>query len=129
MLQVVDKLFFVFHTALILFVLAGWAWRPIRRSHLVVALLTVLSWFGLGSWYGVGYCPCTDWHWRVRSQLGHGDMPDSYLKFLLDSTTGLDSDPHVVDSAAVLGLLAALAASIALNARDFIPTKRRTRDT
>jgi hypothetical protein len=25
-----------------------------------------LSWFGLGLFYGIGYCPSTDWHWRIK---------------------------------------------------------------
>ncbi|MDH3880669.1 MAG: DUF2784 domain-containing protein, partial [Desulfobacteraceae bacterium] len=54
-----DYFFIVFHGSLILFILTGWAWKRTRRIHLITISLTILSWFGLGIFYGWGYCPCT----------------------------------------------------------------------
>jgi hypothetical protein len=117
MYEMLDKFFFVFHTALIIFNMFGWAWKKTRRANLVVLLLTVLSWFLLGICYGFGYCPSTDWHWQVRMKLGHYEMPPSYLSFLIQSLTGFKVKKSVVDIFAVIFLFSALAASIWTNFR------------
>lgn len=110
-----DAFFFFFHTGLVLFVLVGWAPRWTRLAHLAVVVLVGLSWFGLGVWYGIGYCPSTQWHWQVRQRLGYGEMPDSYLKFVFDGLTGLDLNAAAVDAVAVGAFLAAAGVSFALN--------------
>lgn len=90
--------FFVFHAAFILFVLFGWIWKKSRKVHLVALVLTAFSWFGLGLFYGFGYCFCTDWHWDVRYRLGYAEMPRSYIKFLILTVTGLDLNDDLVDA-------------------------------
>lgn len=113
-----DVAFVVFHTALVAFNLTGWIWKKTRRLHLAAIGLTVLSWFGLGLFFGWGYCPCTDWHWQVKRRLGETGLPASYVKYYLDRLTGLAWDPFVVD-VLVAGLgLGALAVSVWLNVRD-----------
>jgi len=92
-----DRVFFIFHTLLIGFILVGWVWRKTRRLHLLSLILIAFSWFGLGLFLGIGYCPCTDWHWQVRASLGKTDLPHSYIKFLLDSCLGEDLDAGIVD--------------------------------
>jgi len=92
-----DLFFIAFHSLLIVFNLTGWIWQRTRRWHLISLSLTALSWFGLGIWYGLGYCPFTQWHWQVRIKLGYYDMPYSYIKFLLDLLTGCDWDAGLVD--------------------------------
>jgi len=82
-------------------------------------LLTALSWTFLGIWYGFGFCPCTDWHWKVREKLGYFDMPSSYTKFLIDSLTGLDVNEKLVDILAVSFLVLALFFSVFTNVRDW----------
>src|SRR5690554_4828280 len=82
-LQFADFLFVVFHTALILFNLFGWIWKPLRKAHLIVIVLTFASWGILGIWYGWGYCPLTDWHWEILYRLGHKQLPNSYISYLL----------------------------------------------
>ena len=121
---VLDIAFFLFHTAWVIFNLSGWIWEKTRRLHLAVLLLTWFSWLGLGLFYGVGYCPCTDWHWQVKERLGETELPYSYIKYYLDRLTGLDWKPHVVDHAVVAMSLAALGLSIGLNRRD----RRRMRE-
>lgn len=118
MYAALDVFFFVFHTALTLFNLVGWAWRRARRVHLVCITLTLLSWTALGLVYGFGYCPCTDWHWQVKRKLGATDLPASYVKFYLDRLTGLDLDPALVDAGVVVCAVAAFALSAGLNWRD-----------
>lgn len=110
-----DKFFFIFHALLIAFSLCGWMWKKTRRANLVVLSLIAGSWFVLGLWYGIGYCPCTDWHWQVRMKLGDYDMPNSYVKFLIDSITGLDLNAHLVDILTLIFYVLALGASLFTN--------------
>lgn len=113
-----DYFFIVFHTGLVLFNLTGWIWRKTRRLHLVVISLTVLSWFGLGLFYGWGYCPSTDWHWQVKRKLGETGLPHSYVKYYLDQWSGFAWDPLVVDAMVLILGVGALAVSVWLNWRD-----------
>jgi len=118
MLRFLDAFFLVFHSLLIGFNLTGWIWRRVRRVHLIVISLTLLSWVGLGVFYGLGYCPSTDWHWEVKRRLGETNLPASYVKYYVDRVAGVNSDPLVVDVAvAVLGV-GAFALSVVLNLRD-----------
>ena len=113
-----DILFVVFHTALIVFNLLGWVWRRTRRLHLFTIGATLLSWFGLGVTYGWGYCPLTDWHWRIKLMLGETALPASWIKYYLDRITGIDWSPAVVDASVVGSALGALVLSLVLNWRD-----------
>lgn len=118
MLQLLDTFFVVFHSALILFNLTGWIWKKTRSLHLAVISLTILSWFGLGLVYGLGYCPCTDWHWQVKRALGEVGLPASYVKYYLDGITGMDFDPATVDAVVAILGITALLLSVAMNLRD-----------
>ena len=119
MLAFLDVLFLILHSSLVVFNLTGWIWRRTRRWHLAVIGLTVLSWFGLGLFYGWGYCPCTDWHWDVKRALGETNLPNSYIKYYLDRTSGLDWDPQVVDVLVLACGLGALVISVWLNVQDW----------
>lgn len=113
-----DVFFVVFHGGLVLFNLVGWIWQKTRKLHLATISLTILSWFGLGIFYGWGYCPCTDWHWDVKRRLGETDLPASYVKYYLDAITGLSWDPGLVNGIVLVLGLGALGLSIWLNLRD-----------
>lgn len=116
--------FFVFHTVFTLFNMTGWMFKKTRKWNLVTLLLTALSWFVLGIWYGWGYCVCTDWHWEVREELGYHDQQRSYIHFLLLKLTGIDFNEKMVENVTLAGFLIALVLSIWLNIRD-IKMKRR----
>jgi hypothetical protein len=109
--------FFVFHSAWILFNCVGWMWRRTRRWQLVTVSLTAMSWFGLGLWYGWGYCPCTDWHWQVRARLGYLDPP-SYIQLLIRQLLGVDLAPELANAVAVVTLTAVAGISVVLLLRD-----------
>ena len=115
--QILNVGFLVFHTTWIGFNCVGWAWRRTRRWQLATMTLTTLSWFGLGLWYGWGYCPSTDWHWHVRARLGYRD-PSSYIQLLVSELTGINLDPGWADAVALGTLLAVGVLSVALNVRD-----------
>jgi len=119
MYTALDKFFFIFHSMFIVFNLFGWMWKKTRRANLMILSLTACSWFGLGLCYGIGYCPCTDWHWQVRMKLGDFAMPNSYIKFLIDSITGLNANTEWVDLLTLIFFLLASAASIYTNRKFF----------
>jgi hypothetical protein len=116
MLIFLDRFFFVFHSCIIVFNLFGWILRRIRLANLIVLSGTLCSWSILGIWYGFGYCPFTEWHWRVRMALGDNDLPSSYIKFLVDTLTGWDVNARLVDTLTVVLLLLSLSASVSTNA-------------
>lgn len=78
----------------------------------------------MGIWYGFGYCPLTDWHYQVRMKLGHYDMPESYIKFLIQSIFGVDINQGLVDIVAFYILVLALGTSALLNIRDWRKSRR-----
>jgi hypothetical protein len=100
-----NSFFLVFHTCFILFVLFGWIWRRARPVHLAAVVLTAFSWFGLGIFYGFGYCFCTDWHWSVLQRMGQAELPRSYIKFLILEATGWDFNDALVDAVTVAAFL------------------------
>ncbi len=121
--RLLDAAFVAFHTALVGFNLSGWAWRRTRRLHLLTIGVTLLSWFGAGMAWGWGYCPLTDWHWRVKRALGETSLPASWIKYHLDAVTGVDWSPALVDGLVIGCALVAFGLSVALNVRD----RRRSR--
>ena len=110
-----DKFLIFFHTFLILFNLFGWIWKRTRKLNLISLLLVAFSWLILGIWYGVGYCPLTDLHWHVKSIIGENDLPNSYIKYLVDFYFNSDSNPIVIDYITAISLVGALMTSIYLN--------------
>ena len=119
MYALLDVLFLIFHSSLVVFTLVGWIWKETRKVHLLALTLTMCSWFGLGIWYGFGYCPCTDWHWQVKTKLGETSLPMSYVKYYADWLTGLDWNAFVLDYVVAVFGLAAFGVSIWLNFRDW----------
>ena len=122
-MKFLDIFFTTFHSALVLFNLFGWIWKKTRRLNLICLLLTGASWLLLGIFYGLGYCPLTDWHFNVLRKLGYSDLPNSYLSFLFTRLTGLSIDQGLVDAVTLWGLILALMISIFLNFRHwFMPS-------
>ena len=115
MLEFLNILLHTLHISLIVFNLFGWIYSRTRKVHLISVLLTFISWFGLGIFYGWGYCLLTDWHWQVRGDLGIQDIPNSYIKYLFDAITGLSSDPFLIDAFTLVLFLAAFVISIWIN--------------
>lgn len=116
--ELLDIFFVFFHSFLIAFNLFGWTWKKTRKANLVLLLLTAFSWFGLGIWYGIGYCPLTDWHWKILRHLGNYNLPNSYVKYLADRITGLDFNAQLVDTLVVVLFLLAFIGSIFTNVKD-----------
>lgn len=126
MLVFLNIFFFVVHTAYTAFNLTGWIWHSTRRWHLFSLLLTLASWFGLGIWYGWGYCPCTDWHWEVRAELGYHDSANNYIEFLWETFTGIPIATNQMEVLLVVAMAVLTVLSLALNIRD-VRKHRRSR--
>lgn len=78
-------------------------------------MLTGFAWFGLGIFYGIGYCPLTDWHWDVLEKLGHHDLPYSYITYLIQRLTDFEANPQTVEIGTVAGFAVAVIMSVYLN--------------
>jgi hypothetical protein len=122
--QALNVFFFVFHSAWIVFVCAGWIWRRTRPWQMAAIALTAASWIVLGFRYGWGYCPFTDWHWQVRQRLGFVDPP-SYIQLLIRELTGVELRPVTADVLAVVTLV--LAAGLGVARSRFNAARRRHR--
>lgn len=102
MLALLDWLLHFLHIAVILINTTFWIWPKTLRLAQVMLVLTAISWFGFGVAYGFGYCFLTDWQWQVKEKLGETGLPQSYIKYALDSLTEKDWSPVLVDSLTVL---------------------------
>ena len=115
MLILLDWFFLIFHTFIIIFNLFGWIWKKTRRANLILLTLTGGSWFILGIWYGIGYCPVTDLHWSILKKLGNNNLTNSYVKYLINRITGINLDSNIVDLFVIICFFLALCTSIYLN--------------
>lgn len=111
MLWLADLFFTLLHLSIIGFNLLGWIWKRTRRAHLFSILITAGSWLLLGIWYGLGYCPVTDWQWRVKRLRGETSLPDSFIKYFADNVSGRSWDAEMVNivTAVVFILLVVIA--------------------
>lgn len=122
--HLLDWFFMTLHPALILFNLFGWLFRKTRKVNLIILLMTAGSWFILGLWRGIGYCPLTDWHYRVLNQLGEVNLPDSYISYLIERVFKYNLSDQLIDGITITGFLLAVVLSIYFNIRDFLITAR-----
>lgn len=108
----VDAFFLVLHSGLILFVLFGWLWPGARGVHHIVVLAVGGSWFGFAAVYGWGYCPLTDWHYRVLADHGVTGLPPSYVAHLVERLSGWRPPGALADAGVVAGYVLAAVASL-----------------
>jgi len=115
---IADYCFIVLHSFIVIFNLFGWIWARFRRWNLALLLLTGFSWFGLGYFYGWGYCLLIDWHFSVLQKLERAPLETSYISYMLNRLLYLKLDETLVDKATFFCFLAALLTSVILNIRD-----------
>jgi hypothetical protein len=89
--------------------------EPFHVLHLAVVILVALSWFGLGKFFGYGYCALTDAQWRIKRKLGQEPYTDSYVKYILDKVTGRDIDQKITDHLTLYTYVGAVVLSLAVN--------------
>lgn len=114
-LMVLDFLLTILHLIIIGFNLLGWIFKPTRRAHFWFAMLTLSCWTILGIWFGLGYCPITDWQWDVKAQLGEQNLPNSFIKYFIDKLLATNINSDLVDILTLVFFLVAIACSIKLN--------------
>jgi len=110
-----NAFFHLFHAALIIFVIVGWMFPATRLAHLILILLTLGSWFVLGIWMGMGYCPVTVWHWKIKDALGEGRPGMSYIQFVLQKLLHRSLNGVAIDRAVVMLTVLLALASVAVN--------------
>jgi hypothetical protein len=125
MYQALDWFFIGFHSLLIVFNLFGWIWRHTRSLNLYTLLATGFSWVGLGFFYGMGYCPLTDWHWRVLYELGSPPQTASYVAYLFDRVLDISISNSFADKLTLFAYLATLIISLVYNLIDWIIGRRK----
>jgi hypothetical protein len=113
--HILDYFFLIFHTALTLFNVFGWIWRKTRLANFITLSLTALSWFGLGIFYGIGFCPLTEWHWQVLVKLGNNNLPYSYIKYIINRLTGIDANANLMEISTIIVFFIAFFVSLYLN--------------
>ncbi|MGK7394932.1 MAG: DUF2784 domain-containing protein [Candidatus Cyclobacteriaceae bacterium M3_2C_046] len=116
-LVLLDILFFGLHLILIGFNLTGWVWKKTLKLHLATILLTAGSWLVLGIWYGLGYCPLTDWHWQIKRKLGESDLPASFITYFTREVTGIEVSSDLIDWLTAIFFILAAFLSIYRNIR------------
>lgn len=114
-----DGFYLLLHTAVIFFNLFGWYWPTTRRANLMLLLATATSWIGLGLFYGLGYCPLTDWHYQALVDAGVTDLPRSYIAYIAERLSGWRPPALATDVVTTCAFGGALITSITLNLRDY----------
>lgn len=112
---ILNGLFHGAHVSIIVFVLVGWVFPSLRRFHFVLLVLILSSWFILGRWLGVGYCPISDWHWKLKGSLGEGRPEGTYIHHVLQKLTGKTLNSPRVDKMTTLVTLTLATLSLVLN--------------
>ena len=112
----------ILHVLLMVFNLTGWIWPRTRKLHLITLIATAISWLILGIWYGLGYCPLTDWHWSIKEKMGERNLPNSFVKYLADKITGNEVNSSLIDTVTVGCLIFAIIAAVYVN---FIKRRKR----
>jgi hypothetical protein len=120
MLHFLDILLTIVHLAIIGFNLLGWIWPATRRAHFILVLATAGSWLVLGIWYGLGYCPITDWQWTAKEKLGEHNLPNSFIKYYADKIAGRSIDASLIDTITAVSFIVAALLSVYFN---FAPSR------
>ena len=115
MLQLLDILLTITHLAIIGFNLFGWIWPATRKAHFICILATAASWFILGIWFGMGYCPITDWQWQIKRKLGESNLPASFIKYYADKIAGKNFSSSFIDTITVVCFAVAALLSVYVN--------------
>jgi hypothetical protein len=115
MLLFADIFFTIIHLAIILFNLFGWIPRSTRRAHFIMVILTAASWFILGIWFGMGYCPITDWQWRVKELRGEINLPGNFVEYFAEKLSNHNFDSQLVNIVTGVSFALAALASVFVN--------------
>ncbi|MCK9613439.1 MAG: DUF2784 domain-containing protein [Bacteroidales bacterium] len=110
-----DYFFLIFHTVFTLFNIFGWVWEKTRLANFITLSLTAFSWFLLGIFYGIGFCPLTEWHWQVLEKLGNTNLPYSYIRYVILRISGIDTGETLAEVITLIIFFVSFAISVYLN--------------
>lgn len=110
-----DWFFVIFHSGLTLFNVFGWIWKKTRLANFITLSVTAASWFGLGIFYGIGFCPLTEWHWQVLRKSGETNLPYSYINYLIHRVSGIYLGDKTAETITVLFFVFSLVMSVCFN--------------
>ena len=115
MLQFVDVILTIVHLAIVAFNLFGWIPKITRKAHFISIVLTTASWFLLGIWFGMGYCPFTDWQWQVKEKLGEKNLPTNFIEYFSEKITGNDFDSQFINNVIAISFALVALLSVYIN--------------
>ena len=121
MLHLLDITLTILHLSIVAFNLFGWIPKATRKAHFISILVTAASWFILGIWYGMGYCPVTHWQWNVKAQLGETNLPSNFIEYIAEKITGHDFRSSLVSAA--IAICFALAALLSVYVNFILPER------
>ena len=110
-----DAFLTVLHLLIICFNLLGWIPIAARRAHFYFAMVTLSCWTILGIWFGLGYCPITDWQWKVKEKLGETNLPGSFIKYFADKIFDHNFNTDLIDALTLICFFTAIVISVWLN--------------
>src|ERR1700687_5950922 len=114
-LYLIDVLFTLLHLVIIGFNLLGWIWPSTRKLHFIGIVVTAGCWFILGIWFGVGYCPITDWQWQIKEKVGGNNLPDSFIEYCVDKISGNSISGALVHTMTAVCFFLAMILSVYVN--------------
>ena len=98
MLSLLNLLLTILHLFIILFNLFGWIPVFTRRAHLACIIITAACWFVLSIWFGIGYCPITEWQWQIKERLGETNLPASFVTYYGEKITGRELNEETINT-------------------------------
>lgn len=102
------------HVFVIVFNLTGWIWRRTCFAHRFLYGATAFCWIVVGGIIGaIGFCPLTEWHWKIKEARGIANLPYSYVDYLLQKI-GLHFEPSHIDAAVAASFVGVGVITIAL---------------
>ena len=122
MLHFTDVVLTLLHIIIIVFNLFGWIFPAARKAHFICITITEFCWFILGIWFGWGYCPLTDWQWRIKEQLGETNLPASFITWFANKIPGMRFGDTFINLLTLILFISAMIVSVYFN---FL--KRRTK--
>jgi hypothetical protein len=81
----------------------------------MVVCATATCWFILGIWFGIGYCPITDWDWQIKEKLGEHNLPNSFIKYYADIVVGHSVNASLIDTLTAAGFFIAALLAVYFN--------------
>ncbi len=118
-LKLLDFLLHLIHLSIIGFFIFGWLIESTRIAHFILSLLILISWCGLGIFFGFGYCLVTDIQWKIKKRLNQIPTTEFYIKYILDKMSGLNINPNIINGITTFAFFGIFIISISFILIDF----------